>query len=64
VEWAGSGERKGRWAARWVEREVELSWAGKEREEEKVEMGFETFFKKLLKFYLNLKTPTKNHAMV
>jgi hypothetical protein len=36
VEWAGGGERKGRWVARWVEREVELSWAGKEREEEKV----------------------------
>jgi hypothetical protein len=45
VEWAGGGERKGRWAACWVEREVELSWAGKERERKRrFEMGFETFF--------------------
>jgi hypothetical protein len=33
VEWAGGGER-----------EVEVSWAGKEREEEKVWDGFWNFF--------------------
>jgi hypothetical protein len=40
-----------------------LGWE-REREEEKVWDGFWNFFLKLLKFYLNLKTPTKNHAMV